>query len=63
LILFREQENQGFAFDVELLMNAKKHNFRIAEMPITWKNNFNSKFTLRYYFKFFFELIKIHWEN
>lgn len=59
--LFREQKNQSWAFDVELLLKAKKHNLKIAEMPITWVNNFDSKFTLKYYFKFFFELIKIRW--
>lgn len=61
--LFQEQKNQSWAFDVELLLKAKKHNLKIAEMPITWVNNFDSKFTLKYYFKFFFELIKIRWEG
>jgi len=63
LFLFKEQRNKHWAFDVEILLKAKKHNLKVAEMPIVWKNNFDSKFTLKYYFKFFFELIKIRLED
>src|SRR3989344_5292799 len=37
--LFNTQELHGWAFDVELLAKARKRGFRIAEIPITWKND------------------------
>ncbi|OGG51448.1 hypothetical protein A3D72_04160 [Candidatus Uhrbacteria bacterium RIFCSPHIGHO2_02_FULL_57_19] len=37
--LFERQELHGWAFDVELLANAVKRGFRVAEVPITWRND------------------------
>ena len=57
--LFKELNNQGWAFDVELLLRAKKKGLKVLEYPIVWKNDSHSKFSLNCYPKFFFELIKI----
>lgn len=40
------QRINGFAFDVELLLIAKKLGFRIKEVPITWCDNKDSKVNL-----------------
>lgn len=42
-ILFGELESSGFAFDLEILLRAKKHNIQIHEMPVVIKNHSNSK--------------------
>ena len=33
----------GFAFDIEMLTVAQLHGFRIAEVPVTWRNVLESK--------------------
>lgn len=42
--IFPELTICRFGFDPELLCIAKKRNYRIKEVPITWENNFDSKF-------------------
>ncbi len=37
----------GFAFDTELVAKAHKKGFAIAEVPITWRNNADSKVKVR----------------
>ena len=59
LIIFKEQKIFDFAFDVELLVKAKKHNFKIAEIPVTWENHKLSKVKPKSAFKMFFSLLKI----
>ena len=34
--LFQDLNVSGFAFDVEILAKARKHNFSITEVPIDW---------------------------
>ncbi len=41
--LFNQQKLNGFSFDVELLFLARKNHFKIAEVPIRWINNEESK--------------------
>ena len=38
-IVFKEQQLSGFAFDVEVLLLARKHGYRIKEVPIRWINS------------------------
>jgi len=63
LIIFQEQKIFDFAFDVELLVIAKKHNFKIAEIPIVWENHKLSKVKFSSAFKMFFSLLKIKFNN
>jgi len=37
--IFTRQRSEGFEFDVELLCIARQLGFRVAEVPITWKNH------------------------
>lgn len=41
--IFPRMTIHGFGFDVELLYLAKKHGFRIKELPVTWINDQDSK--------------------
>lgn len=42
-LLFDELESFGFAFDLEILLRAKKHNIEIHEMPVVIQNHGQSK--------------------
>lgn len=41
--LFREQRIDGFLFDLEVLYLAKKKDYRIKEVPVTWSHGGESK--------------------
>jgi len=41
--LFKLQQINGFAFDVEILFLAQKNNIKILELPINWYHNDKSK--------------------
>jgi dolichyl-phosphate beta-glucosyltransferase len=41
--IFPRQTLEGFAFDVELLVLARKHGYRISEVPVRWINSPASK--------------------
>ncbi len=42
--VFRKQRIEGFAFDVEILLIARRQGFRIKEVPVRWLNSPYSKF-------------------
>jgi glycosyltransferase involved in cell wall biosynthesis len=44
--LFHVQQTNGIGFDVELLFIAKKRGYRVAQVPITWYFNADSKIKL-----------------
>ncbi len=44
--LFKLQTQMGWAFDVEILFLARKHHYRIVEVPIHWYFNPESKLNL-----------------
>lgn len=41
--VFRKQKIEGFAFDVEILLIARRQGFRIKEVPVRWLNSPYSK--------------------
>ena len=46
--LLKDVESDGFIFDTELIIKAKRKGFSIAELPVTWKEPYGrrSKFNL-----------------
>ena len=52
-----------WAFDVELLVLARKYKYKIKEVPVNWKNDPNTASHPRLgdYFKFLIEVVKIRW--
>jgi dolichyl-phosphate beta-glucosyltransferase len=43
---FRDSELDGFAFDVEALVRARRAGFKIAEVGVTWRNDEQSRVSL-----------------
>ncbi len=58
-----KQTINRWAFDVELLVLAKKHKFKIAKIPVVWENAFNSRVGIKGYFSSLKEIIKITWNR
>ena len=58
--LFAAQTIDGFAFDVELLLRAKKDGYRIQEVPIRWLDNASSTVRpLKDAYEMFLDLIRV----
>lgn len=60
-IIFSKQTIYGWAFDIEILALAKKFNFKIIEVPITWVNDDLSKMNLGGMLSMLIDLFKIRW--
>jgi dolichyl-phosphate beta-glucosyltransferase len=50
-----------FAFDPEILVLAQKKGFKIKEVPVTWKDDPESKVKFKSIFKMAIDLLKIKW--
>tara|TARA_Y100000310_G_scaffold277962_1_gene296105 strand:- start:1234 stop:1953 length:720 start_codon:yes stop_codon:yes gene_type:complete len=50
-----------WAFDVELLVIARKKSFKIQEIPVTWINDPHSKVSLKGMIRMLFEVLQIRW--
>jgi len=50
-----------FAFDPEILIVAKKLGYKIKEIPVTWKNDLESKVKFKNTIKMGIDLLKIRW--
>ena len=57
--LFSRATIERWAFDVEILVLARKLRFRIQEIPVRWVNDPNSKVKLSGMVKMLFEVLKI----
>lgn len=44
--LFEKQKVDGFSFDVEILLLARLHGFKIKEVPVMWKQALSSRIRL-----------------
>jgi dolichyl-phosphate beta-glucosyltransferase len=51
----------GFSFDVEALVAARRRGFRIAEIPVTWRNDEATRVGALNGFKAFVDLARIRW--
>ncbi len=61
--LFEKLTIDRFAFDFELIYLAKKHGFLVKEMPITWRNDFNSSVRWYDYPRTMLNLFKIRFND
>ena len=50
-----------FAFDPEILIVARKLGYKIKEVPVTWKNDLESKVKFKNMIKMGIDLLKIRW--
>ncbi|MBW3014957.1 glycosyltransferase family 2 protein [Candidatus Woesearchaeota archaeon] len=58
--IFANQRLNGFAFDVEALLLARKMNFKVKEIPVIWIDSEGSKVNaLKDAFKMLFDIFKI----
>lgn len=51
----------GWSFDIEILALAREVGFRIAEVPVHWRHDGNSKISLGAYLEVLFDVLKIRW--
>ena len=59
--IFPKLTIMGFAFDVEVLVLARKIGYKIKEIPIRWVNDPESKVKLKHIIKMLCEILKIRW--
>ncbi|MFA5080572.1 MAG: dolichyl-phosphate beta-glucosyltransferase [Candidatus Paceibacterota bacterium] len=57
--IFSKTKINGFAFDIEVLCIAKNSNYKIREIPVYWKNNIDSKVSLKNIWNIFWDIWKI----
>jgi hypothetical protein len=50
-----------WGFDIEVLVLAQKFGYKIKEIPVIWKNDFQSKVNLSGVIKTLFEVFQIRW--
>ena len=59
--IFSKTEIKAFGFDPEVLVLAKKMNYKIKEIPVTWINDLNSKVNFMSMVKMLLEVLTIRW--
>ena len=57
--IFPRQTIDRWGYDVELLVIARTHGYRIGEVPITWINASGSKVSMKSYFQVLGDVLKI----
>jgi len=63
LEIFRRQTQERFGFDVEILFIAKKHGYRISEVPVRWNHVEGSKVGMLTGLHAFTELAAVRWND
>jgi len=61
--IFPLQKQEGFSFDVEDLLIAKKLGVRAVEVPVRWSNVEGTKVRLSQGIKSFLDLVKIRMDQ
>ncbi|MEK7583020.1 MAG: dolichyl-phosphate beta-glucosyltransferase [Patescibacteria group bacterium] len=51
----------GWGFDIEVLALARKYNFKIKEIPVTWSNDPNSKVNIWAYPQVLMQTLTVRW--
>ena len=59
--IFPKCKIDRWAFDVEILVLAKKSGYKIKEIPVTWVNDPESKVKLKGMIRMLFEVFQIRW--
>lgn len=62
-IIFSRQTVTGWGFDIEILLIARRHGFKIKEVPVIWVNPPESKVNLKAYVTTLVELLKIKFND
>ncbi len=57
--IFSKVKIEGFVFDVECLVLARRLGYKIKEMPVTWVNSLESKVKLKHIIRMFMGMIKL----
>ena len=61
-IVFEQQRMSWFGFDPEILFLAKRHGLRVAEIPVRWRHNLDTKIKMiSDSVRMFGEVLKIRW--
>jgi glycosyltransferase involved in cell wall biosynthesis len=60
---FRRSRLDGFSFDVEALYLARRGGHRIAEVPVTWRNDTATRVTALSGGRAFLDLLRIRWTD
>ena len=60
-VAFSPSRLDGFSFDVEALVVARQHGLRIAEVPVTWRNDVATRVGLTKGARAFLDLVRIRW--
>lgn len=60
-IIFPRMTIFGWGFDVEVLAIARKFKFKIKELPVTWKNDPDSKVNVWAYPQVLLQTLKVSW--
>jgi dolichyl-phosphate beta-glucosyltransferase len=59
--VFAAARLDGFGFDVEALVIARRRGYRIAELPVTWRNDAATRVSALRGFQAFLDLGRIRW--
>ena len=59
--VFAATQLDGFCFDVEALVIARRRGYRIAELPVTWRNDAATRVSSLRGFLAFLDLARIRW--
>lgn len=57
------QQSDGFGFDVEILYIARKHGYRIIEVPVRWANAEGTKVSLLKGLEAFLDPLRVRWND
>lgn len=57
------QQSDGFGFDVEILYIARKHGYRILEVPVRWANAEGTKVSLLKGLEAFLDPLRVRWND
>ncbi len=62
-VIFERQRLEGFGFDVEDLMIARLHGFKVVEVPVRWDNVEGTKVSALTGARAFWDLVVVRWHQ